>query len=332
MSEKLAQPRTAVNIRRARRRADSTARDGSGGIRRSRRRRPARCAIRGVPGGGVAARFAPGHRRADRAGLARQYDAPPVEQTALVLRSNCTVDRLRQMIYWPTKEDAELPRADRSPPLGAPSTHPARAQVTFLMALYRRGTAPAESLSWRAVWRRWCLCWSPQPAARAGHGAFVQFTDESLFPWHDRGPGLIDKAMHQRMLELAREALVLAEHPPSAEEETRDDDDGGRFPGDREWPCARSVLRLILAAAALPRERPAAQRRASVGVAVRRGGRKRDASGGGARFFSTTSAAGQGAARGLFAVRARRKTNARRRRLFRVPKQSIVETASRSSG
>ena len=64
-----------------------------------------------------------------RAGLARQYDAPPVEQTALVLRSNCTVDRLRQMIYWPTEEDAELyPALIRSPPPARPARTRARAR------------------------------------------------------------------------------------------------------------------------------------------------------------------------------------------------------------
>ena len=35
---------------------------------------------------------------------------------------------------------------------------------------------------------------------------FLQFTDEALFPWHDppRAQSSTDKAMHQRMLELAK--------------------------------------------------------------------------------------------------------------------------------
>ena len=152
-----------------------------------------------------------------RLGLARQYDAPPVEQTALVLRSNCTVDRLRQMIYWPTKEDAELyPALIRSPPPGAPSTHPsARTQVTFLMALYLRHAkdrAFAESFVLAGGLASLVpLLVHPNLHLRGqAMETFVQFTDEALFPWHDppRPGSSIDKAMHQRMLELAKQALV----------------------------------------------------------------------------------------------------------------------------
>ena len=152
-----------------------------------------------------------------RAGLARQYDAPPVEQTALVLRSNCTVDRLRQMIYWPTDEDAELyPALIRSPPAGAPSTHPsARTQVTFLMATYLRHAkdrrfAEAFVLAGGLAALVPLLVHHNLHLRGQAMETFVQFTDEALFPWHDppSPQSSIDKAMHQRMLELARVALV----------------------------------------------------------------------------------------------------------------------------
>ena len=152
-----------------------------------------------------------------RAGLARQYDAPPVEQTALVLRSNCTVDRLRQMIYWPTEEDAELyPALIRSPPPGAPSTHPsARTQVTFLMATYLRHAkdrrfAEAFVLAGGLASLVPLLVHPNLHLRGQAMETFVQFTDEALFPWHEppRAQSSTDKAMHQRMLELAKQALV----------------------------------------------------------------------------------------------------------------------------
>lgn len=197
-----------------------------------------------------------------RLGLARQYDAPPVEQTALVLRSNCTVDRLRQMIYWPTKEDAELyPALIRSPPPGAPSTHPsARTQVTFLMALYLRHAKDrvfAESFVLAGGLASLVpLLVHPNLHLRGqAMETFVQFTDEALFPWHDppRPGSSIDKAMHQRMLELAKQALV-----PNLTKNIRVGGDGGEnattppsptFPGGsgmalRAFAFFASYLRL----------------------------------------------------------------------------------------
>ena len=170
-----------------------------------------------------------------RAGLARQYDAPPVEQTALVLRSNCTVARLRQMIYWPTNEDAELyPALIRSPPPGAPSTHPsARTQVTFLMATYLRHAkdrrfAEAFVLAGGLAALVPLLVHPNLHLRGQAMETFVQFTDEALFPWHDppRSQSSIDKAMHQRMLELAREALV-----PNLTANVVDAENARTFPG-----------------------------------------------------------------------------------------------------
>lgn len=235
-----------------------------------------------------------------RAGLARQYDAPPVEQTALVLRSNCTVDRLRQMIYWPTKEDAELyPALIRSPPPGAPSTHPsARTQVTFLMALYLRHAkdrAFAESFVLAGGLASLVpLLVHPNLHLRGqAMETFVQFTDEALFPWHDppRPGSSIDKAMHQRMLELAREALV-----PNLTKNIRAVGGGGdatttttaeTFPGGsgmalRAFAFFASYLRL--------RHCPGNVLRLSDELlSVLRSvaeDEKKNASGGGARFFS----------------------------------------------
>ena len=75
-----------------------------------------------------------------RAGLTRQYGKPPVAETEAVLQHNCNADRVRQLIYWPSEEDAHLyATLIQSPPPGAPENHPAvRCQVTYLMALYLR--------------------------------------------------------------------------------------------------------------------------------------------------------------------------------------------------
>ena len=187
-----------------------------------------------------------------RAGLARQYDAPPVEQTALVLRSNCTVDRLRQMIYWPTEEDAELyPALIRSPPPGAPSTHPsARTQVTFLMATYLRHAkdrrfAEAFVLAGGLASLVPLLVHPNLHLRGQAMETFLQFTDEALFPWHDppRAQSSTDKAMHQRMLELAKQALVpnlTANVVSRREKKETERMTRRRFRAARGWPCARS--------------------------------------------------------------------------------------------
>ena len=196
-----------------------------------------------------------------RAGLARQYDAPPVEQTALVLRSNCTVDRLRQMIYWPTEEDAELyPALIRSPPPGAPSTHPsARTQVTFLMATYLRHAkdrrfAEAFVLAGGLASLVPLLVHPNLHLRGQAMETFVQFTDEALFPWHEppRAQSSTDKAMHQRMLELAKQALVpnlTANVVSRARKEGDGEDDAPTFPGGsglalRAFAFFASYLRL----------------------------------------------------------------------------------------
>ena len=196
-----------------------------------------------------------------RAGLARQYDAPPVEQTALVLRSNCTVDRLRQMIYWPTEEDAELyPALIRSPPPGAPSTHPsARTQVTFLMATYLRHAkdrrfAEAFVLAGGLASLVPLLVHPNLHLRGQAMETFLQFTDEALFPWHDppRAQSSTDKAMHQRMLELAKQALVpnlTANVVSRARKEGDGEDDAPTFPGGsglalRAFAFFASYLRL----------------------------------------------------------------------------------------
>ena len=196
-----------------------------------------------------------------RAGLARQYDAPPVEQTTLVLRSNCTVDRLRQMIYWPTEEDAELyPALIRSPPPGAPSTHPsARTQVTFLMATYLRHAkdrrfAEAFVLAGGLASLVPLLVHPNLHLRGQAMETFVQFTDEALFPWHEppRAQSSTDKAMHQRMLELAKQALVpnlTANFVSRARKEGDGEDDAPTFPGGsglalRAFAFFASYLRL----------------------------------------------------------------------------------------
>lgn len=151
-----------------------------------------------------------------RAGLRRQYDKPPVNETEAVLRANATPDRVRQLIYWPDADDAALyPALIASPPPGAPKDHPAaRCQVTYLMALYLRHA------------KRWSFV---KPFVLAGGlratadllvhpnlhlrgqamEAFGLMTNESLFPWHEPPrPGTSDVAVHQRVLELARSPLV----------------------------------------------------------------------------------------------------------------------------
>lgn len=151
-----------------------------------------------------------------RAGLRRQYDKPPVNETEAVLRANATPDRVRQLIYWPDADDAALyPALIASPPPGAPKDHPAaRCQVTYLMALYLHHA------------KRWSFV---KPFVLAGGlratadllvhpnlhlrgqalEAFGLMTNESLFPWHEAPrPGTSDVAVHQRMLELARSPLV----------------------------------------------------------------------------------------------------------------------------
>jgi hypothetical protein len=46
------------------------------------------------------------------AGLLRQYAAPPVAATEAVLKHNATSDRVRQLIYWPTEDDARSSTLD----------------------------------------------------------------------------------------------------------------------------------------------------------------------------------------------------------------------------
>jgi hypothetical protein len=56
-----------------------------------------------------------------RAGLTRQYHKPPVAEVEAILKHNATPDRVRQLVYWPTEDDAQLyPTLMQSPPAGAP--------------------------------------------------------------------------------------------------------------------------------------------------------------------------------------------------------------------
>ena len=151
-----------------------------------------------------------------RAGLRRQYDKPPVNETEAVLRANATPDRVRQLIYWPDADDAALyPRLIASPPPGAPKDHPAaRCQVTYLMALYlhhaKRWTFVKPFVLAGGLRATADLLVHPNLHLRGqAMEAFGLMTSESLFPWHDPPrPGTSDVAVHQRMLELARSPLL----------------------------------------------------------------------------------------------------------------------------
>ena len=171
------------------------------------------------------------------------------------------MDRLRQMIYWPTEEDAELyPALIRSPPPGAPSTHPsARTQVTFLMATYLRHAkdrrfAEAFVLAGGLASLVPLLVHPNLHLRGQAMETFLQFTDEALFPWHDppRAQSSTDKAMHQRMLELAKQALVpnlTANVVSRARKEGDGEDDAPTFPGAsglalRAFAFFASYLRL----------------------------------------------------------------------------------------
>jgi tetratricopeptide (TPR) repeat protein len=152
-----------------------------------------------------------------KAGLTRQYDRPPVAAAEAVLRQNCTPDRLRQLIYWPNKDDAELyPGLIRGAPPGAPDDHPARrTQITFLMSMFLKHSKDR--------------CFVESFICAGGLGALVPLlrhenlhlrgqaietfsllTDETVFPWHEppRESSSRDKAMHARMLELAKSKLI----------------------------------------------------------------------------------------------------------------------------
>ena len=151
-----------------------------------------------------------------RAGLRRQYDKPPVNETEAVLRANATPDRVRQLIYWPDADDAALyPRLIATPPPGAPKDHPAaRCQVTYLTALYlhhaKRWTFVKPFVLAGGLRATADLLVHPNLHLRGqAMEAFGLMTSESLFPWHDPPrPGTSDVAVHQRMLELARSPLL----------------------------------------------------------------------------------------------------------------------------
>ena len=151
-----------------------------------------------------------------RAGLRRQYDKPPVNETEAVLRANATPDRVRQLIYWPDADDAALyPMLIASPPPGAPKDHPAaRCQVTYLMALYlhhaKRWTFVKPFVLAGGLRATADLLVHPNLHLRGqAMEAFGLMTSESLFPWHDPPrPGTSDVAVHQRVLELARSPLL----------------------------------------------------------------------------------------------------------------------------
>ena len=151
-----------------------------------------------------------------RAGLRRQYDKPPVNETEAVLRANATPDRVRQLIYWPDADDAALyPMLIASPPPGAPKDHPAaRCQVTYLMALYlhhaKRWTFVKPFVLAGGLRATADLLVHPNLHLRGqAMEAFGLMTSESLFPWHDPPrPGTSDVAVHQRALELARSPLL----------------------------------------------------------------------------------------------------------------------------
>ena len=171
-------------------------------------------------------------------GLAKQYDDPPVVQTETVLRQNCTKHRLRQMLYWPDKDDATLyPVLIRGPPKEAPDNHPSRkVQITFLMALFLKHVKDRnfiESFICAGGLQELVPLLNHENLHLRGQAmeTCTLLTDEELFPWHEepRENSSIEKAMHQCMLELAKSNLIknLVKNisPKNSSEET--------FPGGR---------------------------------------------------------------------------------------------------
>lgn len=152
-----------------------------------------------------------------RAGLTRQYRNPPVEATEAVLRCHLmNADRVRGLVYWPDEDDAGLyVGLIRSPPAGAPASHPAaKCQVTYLMALYLKHAkdwAFAKPFILAGGLRAVAdLVVHPNLHLRGqAMEALSALTNEELFAWHEPPrPNTSDVALHHRMLELARSPLI----------------------------------------------------------------------------------------------------------------------------
>ena len=174
----------------------ATPRDGSGGIRRSRRRQPARRAFRGVPGGGVAARFAPRHRRADSrgtrsavrrasgradgAGVAEQlHGGPPTADDLLAHRGGRRAVPRADPIAAPRRAQHAPERAHAG---DVPDGHvPAPRQGPTLRGGVRAGGRAGVARA---------SAGAPQPAfARSGHGDVLAVHGRGAVPVARPAPG-----------------------------------------------------------------------------------------------------------------------------------------------